>query len=433
MEGSDVQTLPVVPADPAPLATRLMNRNFLLLWQGQMISQLGNQAFSIGMAFWTLNVTGSASIMGLLIATLNLPTALLAPLGGAFADRFPRIRILVVCDLISGSAMMLQALAMMSGWFSPHALVGMLFGVALVLGMVNGFFLPTLSATIPDLVPEDKLTPANSLNQFSVQASALLGQALGGKLFLLLGASRLFLFDGISFLFASASEALVRVPVKPRDGERLGFAASARSYASNIREGMHYVWTTPGLPAYIGAPASYNFFAMAVFVLLPFYVRINLQRGADWYGYLLAMISVGMIVGFLLASLARFTGEARMRFMVLLIAAAPTPMLIVGFLHDRILALVIAFGLGICIGLINVNLITLVQHSTPPELRGRVLGLWSSLAGGLAPLGVILGGIAGDLTHKNIRLVYATCGILAFAISAFCVALPSTRRFLARA
>jgi MFS transporter, DHA3 family, macrolide efflux protein len=432
MEASDVQPLAAVDSPPAVVPTRLFNRNFVLLWQGQMVSQLGNQAFAIAMAYWTLEATGSASLMGLLLATINLPTFLLAPLGGAFADRYSRIRVLIICDLVAGGAMALQALAMMSGRFSQHFVIGLLFAVALALGSVSGFFLPTLSSTIPDLVPSDNLTSANSLNQFSIQVSSLIGQGIGGNLFQLMGAPRLFLFDALSFLYASGSEALVRVPPKPPH-ERLGFAASVRQFAGNIREGMAYVWRTPGLPAYIGAPSSYNFFSMAIFVLLPFFVRQNLHGGAAWYGYLLATISVGMILGFLLASLVRLKGEARMRFMVVMIIIAPVPMLLVGFLHNRGMALAIALGLGICLGLINVNLITLVQHSTPPELRGRVMGLWSALAGGLAPLGVVLGGIAGDLTHKNIPLVYGTCGVLAFSISAFCVGLPSTRRFLARA
>ena len=71
----------------AATARRLVNRNFLLLWQGQAVSQLGNQAFSLAMAFWVLEATGSASLMGLLPACTMLLTALLAPIGGAVASR----------------------------------------------------------------------------------------------------------------------------------------------------------------------------------------------------------------------------------------------------------------------------------------------------------------------------------------------------------
>src|SRR5260370_24436587 len=172
-------------ADPARALAggapgRLFNRNFLLLWQGQAISQLGNQAFALAMAYWTLEATGSASLMGLMLATMNLPVPLLAPIGRVLGDRFSRIRILVVCDVVAGLALLIQSFAMFSGRCSQTVLVAMLFAVALLSGVVNGFFLPTLSACIPDLVPKERGNAANSLNQFSVQAATLLGQGLGG-------------------------------------------------------------------------------------------------------------------------------------------------------------------------------------------------------------------------------------------------------------
>jgi MFS transporter, DHA3 family, macrolide efflux protein len=422
---------PAVP--PAvPPATRLANRDFLLLWQGQAISQLGNQAFSLGMAFWLLEATGSASLMGLLLASMMLPMALLAPIGGAVADRFPRIRILIVCDGIAGIALLLLAAAMLSGRCSRPVLVVLLFAVTLASGVVSGFFQPALAAAIPDLVPKERLAAANSLNQFSIQAAQLIGQGVGGVLYQLLGAPRLFLFDGLSFLFAAGSESLVRIPPRP-PRERLGFAASARQFAASIREGFAYVRRTPGLLPFMAAPASYNFFTMAVFPLLPFLVKLNLHAGAEWYGFLVAAIGGGTIAGFLLAGLLRVAGEARARFLLVVMPLSPTPLILAGFVHRPVLALPVAFALGAMLGLINVNLATLLQSSTPPELRGRVMGLWAALATSLAPLGMALGGFAGDLTGKNIPLVFTTCGALTVLIIGATVGRRSTRRFLARA
>ena len=161
------------------LPSRLTNRNFLLLWQGQVVSQLGNQAFSLATAFWIMEATGSASLMGLLLATTALPAVLLSPLGGAVADRLSRIRILIACDLVSGLAIAAMALAMLSGRLPALVLVGMLFGVALLSGVMNAFFQPAFSAIVPDLVPADRLLSANSLYMFSFQALQLVGQGVG--------------------------------------------------------------------------------------------------------------------------------------------------------------------------------------------------------------------------------------------------------------
>jgi MFS family permease len=412
--------------------TRLTNRNFLLLWQGQVVSQLGNQAFSIAMAFWTLQATGSASLMGLLLASISLPEAIMAPIGGAVADRYSRIRILIVCDVVGGAAMLGQSLAMASGRFQTSTLVSMLFVVALILGVVNAFFLPAMGAAIPDLVPEDKLPAANSLNQFAMQASVLIGQAIGGVMFRLIGAPLLFCIDGLSFLFAAGSESLVRVPPKPPH-ERLTFGASTRRFVDEIKEGLDYVRRTPGLLAFFVAVSSFNFFVMPVFVLMPIWVQKYLGAGAEWYGFLLAAISCGSIVGFLLTGLVLHPkGNARARFLTILMVVSPVPILATRFVHTPHAALPLAFVLGIAVGLINVNVLTLLQSTTPAELRGRVLGLMGTLSGALVPLGMALGGIAGDLTHKNVPLVFTTCAILTAVVSLVAVGRPAARQFLAR-
>jgi DHA3 family macrolide efflux protein-like MFS transporter len=416
-------------------AARLFNRNFFLLWQGQAVSQLGNQAFALATAFWLLEATGSASLMGLLLAANSLPMFLLSPVGGAFADHFPRIRILVVCDALAGVALLAWSLALHSGLFTVSTLVAMQFATALILGTVAGFFQPAISAAIPDLVPPARLSAANSLSMASLQVSQLLGQGIGGVLYRLFGPVRLFLFDGLSFLFAAGSESLVRMPARPPT-ERLGLRASVRRFAASIREGFDYVRRTPGLLAFIISPASYNFFTMAVFVLLPFFVRQNLNAGAaasEWYGFLIAIIGLGSIAGFVIAGLVRLTGRARMRFLVVTITFSSSPTIVVGWVHNRAGAMVLAFILGVLLGVINVNLVTLVQSTTPTELRGRVMGVWSSLIGALTPLGMALGGVAGDLTGKNIPLVFTTCGALAAIIMGSTVARRDTREFLARA
>ncbi|HTQ78481.1 MAG TPA: MFS transporter [Thermoanaerobaculia bacterium] len=422
-------------ADEANVPLRLMNRNFLLLWQGQGVSQLGNQAFAVAMAFWVVDKTGSASLMGLLLAMRSLPMVLLAPVGGAVADRFSRLRVLILCDVIAGGAMVGLSIAMFSGRFSVPILVAMLFAVGLLSGVISAFFQPALGSSIPDLVPAERLSAANSLNQFSVQGAALVGQGVGGVLYRLLGGPQLFLFNGLSFFFSAVCSAFIRMPPMPQTSrrERLGLAASVRQFARTIREGFTYVLQTPGLLGYIAAPASYNFFSFAVFVLLPFFVRINLNAGAEWYGFLLAAMSAGAVGGFIIAGLVRFTGAARARFVTALIVVAPVPMLTVGFVHRPAIALVMSFGLGALIGMINVNLMTLLQANTPAELRGRVIGLWTALVSALTPLGMALGGFAGDLTGKNIPLVYTTCGAINLLITALTVSRSSTQRYLSRA
>jgi len=422
-------TAPAVPALPAPPA-RLWNRNFYLLWQGQTVSRLGDTAFGVAMIFWLKEATGSASLMGFLMTASALPGVLLTPFGGTFADRHSRVRILVVCDLLSGIGTLGLAALMAFTHAQPVLLVA-LFVLALLGAIVRAFFMPAISAAIPELVPPESLAGANSANQFAVQISMLAGQGVGGVLYRLLGAPLLFVADGVSFLFAAVSEAFVRMPPPPaRPPAPAGQVA--RAFLGETREGLRYVWGQKGLRDFVLIAAVLNFFATPVFVLFPFYVEDFLHGGADWYGYLLAAVSAGSLAGYLAAGAWKPQGALRGRVLVAGLVVGPALFGILGFLTAKLAALAVIFAAGFAVALVNIYLLTTLQLSTPNELRGRVMGLLATLSGALMPLGMAIAGVVGDLTHKNVPVIYAVCSILQIATTLALATRKDCRAFLAQ-
>lgn len=435
MEASPPPAAEAVAAPPVsdpPDSVRLLNRNFVLLWVGQTISQLGNQAYALAVSFWLMEKTGSASLMGLLLTVSNLPGVLLAPFGGTFADRHSRIRIIIVCDFIAGiSLLALTAVAFLAP-DRVHLLVSLLFCVAVLLGVNRSFFVPAIAACIPDLVAKPKLAAANSINQFSVQAAIFVGQATGGVLYRLLGAPMLFLIDGLSFFVSAVSSMFIRLPEKPREraAEKTGREVF-HSFMRDTAEGFHYVWRNRGLRNFVLSVSVINLLIMPVVVLLPFYVRLFLHKDAAWFGFLMAAISVGAVAGFLMAGGLKLQGHARARGILAGLVVLPLVFGIFGFLRIPAVALGGAFLAGASLGFINVQFAALVQGSTPRELRGRVMGLLNTMTGGLVPIGMALGGFAGDLTNKNVPLVYAVCGALAIVVVFLTASRRESREYLA--
>jgi MFS transporter, DHA3 family, macrolide efflux protein len=363
-----------------------------------------------------------------------LPGILLGPFGGTFADRHSRIKTALVCDLLSGAAVLALAFSMFDPRvkaFEPGAVryvIGLLFAVSVIIGILRAFFAPALSAAIPDLVPRDKIPAANSLNQFSVQGSTLLGQAIGGLLYQTLGAPLLFLVDGLSYLYAGICAAFIRLP--PREVKPAS-ARPFRDFLKDTADGFRYIWGQPGLRDFIGVASVVNFFGMPILVLLPFYVELYLKADDKWYGFLAATIGAGSVAGFILAGTLSLTGKARQQGIVIAMVLAPMFFGILGSVTSPYLALVLVFLGGGALGVINVYLMSMLQMATPDEVRGRVMGVVMTLSGGLMPLGMVLGGVVGDLTGKNVPLVFGVCGGAAFLVTLIGVARRELREFLA--
>ena len=410
--------------------TKLFNRNYFLLFQGQLVSRLGSQVYAIAMVLWIKDATGSATLMGLLMMVSAIPGVLLSPMGGAIADRFSRRMILVISDLTRGLAMLVVAALIYTMADSVNLLLGTLFVVAILTGTVTAFFRPAIAAAIPDLVPKDRVVTANSLGQLSLQLSVFFGQGLGGTLFRLLGAPFLFLINGISFLYASFSESLIKMPeIAPK--EELSVKEHWQAFVVDLKEGFRYAWNRPGLRELVFISAVINFFTIPAIVLLPFFVEDTLGVRVDWYGFILVSFGLGGLLGYLFAGIVRLPGRSRMYLMLTFMIGQSVLYGVLGFMPRPIFVVILAIVAGFMGGYITVNITTVLQLSTPSEIRGRVFGLLGMVAGGLTPIAMGLSGIIADALDQNIPLIYAVSGGIMVLLSILVALLPQTRDLLA--
>ena len=395
---------------------RLFNRNFFLLWQGQFVSQIGSQAYAIAMMLWVKHETGSASLMGLLMMVSMIPLVILGPFAGTFADHFSRRKIIIFCDVLSGIPVLTLAFLMFYLPSASKLLIVCLFLVNVTLSIIRSFFNPAISASIPDIVPREKVSAANSLNQSSVQISQFVGQGIGGYLFVMLGAPLLFLIDGISYLVSAFSESFIRIPQKILEksgGRRDKF----RQFKSDTMEGFRYVWGHTGIRALFFAAAVINFFAIPIFVLLPFYVEDHLNATPDWYGYILAAFGFGTLIGYGIAGGVKISSHIRSKAVISALVLMSFCLPILSILREPVLALLLMIIIGALSGFFHIHIYTLLQIAIPSEMRGRVFGLLITLTGGLTPISMGLSGVIADLVNQNIPLIYAVSGIITLSLT----------------
>lgn len=304
---------PTEEAETAPSRDRLLNRDFVLLWQGQAVSGVGTSLSQIATIYWLLQATGSATTMGLVSMAGAIPGVLLGPIGGAIADRFSRRRLIVIGDALLGLAMLLLGIAFFVIEDAVAFKVGCLVAAGVLSGVVNAFFRPAVMASIPNLVPIRRLNTANALNSFSMMTSMTIGQAIGGVLFRMLGAPVMFLVNGVTYLLSSLSEAFIRMPQKLPEASPT-MRSLARAFGGDIVVGLRYVWQRAGLRNMVIAFAVLNFVTAPLAVLLPILLDVHRGLASDWYGYLMAAMAAGNLVGMGLAGATRIDGPSRFVF-----------------------------------------------------------------------------------------------------------------------
>jgi len=413
--------------------SKLFNRDYLLLWQGQAVSKLGSQVFSIAMVFWIIDVTGSATIMGMLSMLASIPALLLGPIGGSFADRHSRKQIIVFSDILNGIAMLVLAAVVFFLPEQTNLAIVTLFVVSISVSIINSFFFPAISAAIPDLVPKDKIAGANTMTQLSLQISVLFGQGLGGVFFKILGAPLIFLINGLTFLFSAGSESFISIPQK-LEKESAPAKQRFRELKMDIIEGLKYIWQKPGLRELMLVATFINFFITPIIILIPFYVEKFLGLGdawQQWFGFILATYGLGNMAGYVFVSAMKFSGKSRGFLMILFIILESMIYALIGWLNFLIPVMGLTFLAGVMNGFTAINITIILQLTTPSEIRGRVFGLLGTIIGAITPIAMGLSGVVADLVNQNIPVIYMFCGLLMALFSTIVAFSKKYRDYLA--
>ncbi|MCI1966600.1 MAG: MFS transporter [Oscillospiraceae bacterium] len=364
---------------------KLWNSNFLIVWQGQLVSTAGDAIYSIALGFWVLEETGSTALMGTLMAVSTLPGVLVSPFAGVLIDRLHKKRLFILMDALRGVCVLLLAAAAWNGLLA----VWMVFAAGIVLSVCGAVFQPGILSSVPDLVPKEKLANANSAFSIVTSGSNLIGNVAGGFLYQMLGTPMLFLFDGLSFLFSGGSLGFVGIPDSSRT-KKLSFFA-------DMKDGFHYIWHQPGLRLILAAAAVCNFCSfVGITLLLPF-CRATPFLGSGGYGVVMGGFMGGAMLGFVLFSVVTLKPN---QIVPAYLAACLVCHLcfIAGINRDSLLPMVVLVALGgFANSLINVLFMAAVQGSTAQEVRGKVMAFLSMITQSLTPVAMALGGVLGEV------------------------------------
>lgn len=398
----------------------LRQRNFALLWFGQLISLLGDWILFVALPFAIYTLTGSTLATGIMFIVQTLPRLFLGSVAGVFVDRWNRKRTMYVADLLQALALLPLLLV-----HSSH-LVWIIYVFAFVESCVSQFFIPAKGAIIPHLVDEEHLVAANSLNSSSEQLTRLVGPVIGGALFALLGINGVALADSASFLISAVMIMLIILP-RPQAQEETtttGSLAPAASAAITFEavwrewlEGLALVRKERLIVAIFAAMGVAMVGEGLIEVLLVPFVKDIMHGNAEVLGWILTAQAVGGIAGsFLLSSVSKKIAPR------LLVAGSGIMLGVILFIIINFPALGLVLALLALAGLpvigFYVNLYTLLQMNVADKYRGRIFGAYTTVQALMMLLGMALASGLGDrIGIIPMMNVDAVCNILAGIIA----------------
>ena len=383
------------PPRLAFMVRALSHRNYRLFFEGQGTSLVGTWITRVATSWLVYRLTGSAAMLGIVGFAGQIPTFLLAPLAGVWADRWGRYRVLVVTQVLS----MGQSLALAWLAFAGTISVRWVLALSAFQGIVNAFDTPARQAFVVEMV-EDRadLPNAIALNSSMVNGARLIGPSVAGILIAATGEGWCFLLDGLSYVAVIASLLLMRLPPpKPRGPEK--------HMLVDLRDGFRYAFGFAPIRSVLLLVTLISLMGMPYTVLMPVIADQVLHGGPHTLGFLMGATGIGALSGAVyLASRRSVLGLGR----VIARAAIVFGCGLIAFSFSRTFALsvllLVVVGVGFMVQLASSN--TIIQTIVRDDMRGRVMAFYTMAFMGTAPFGSLMaGGLASRIGATRTILV----------------------------
>jgi MFS family permease len=383
-------------------------RNYRLFWLGQLVSVTGTFMQGTAQQWLVLTLSHNNPMPLGIVGALQFGPMLI-PFGGAIADRWPRRNVLMGTQAASGVlALVLWALTLLN-----IAQLWEVYALALLLGIVNAVDMPTRQAFVSEMVSKDYLLNAISLNSAQFNASRIVGPALAGAMIAIFSIPLLFLLNAISYIAVIAGLILMRpselVPLPERTVQHGMARIRALGDGARFVLSRRTVLITFMIVAVVGT-MGFNFN-----VLLPVEATNVLHAGSAIFGLLTSALGAGALIGALL--LARRGGKPTNRMLVGTAGTFGLFEMAIAFSRSVPLTLLLIAFTGFATSMFSASANTRVQLSSPVELRGRVMAVYSMVFIGTTPIGSLI--VSSVATAGGVPLAFIICGLPCFLIAAY--------------
>jgi len=356
---------------------------------------------SIAQSWLVYRLTGSATLLGIVGFASQFPVFVLAPVGGAVADSYPRRHALIATQ----TAAMLLAFPLAALTLTNRIQVWHLIVFATLLGAISAFDVPIRQAFVVEMVGRDDLMNAIALNSSMMNGARIIGPAVAGVLVAAVGEGWCFLLNGVSFIAVIVGLILMNVGNRP-PGEHRGPRVSA------IIEGFHFVLHTRPIRDLLILLGLMSVMGMPYTVLMPIFADEIFNGGAKGLGLLMGSSGIGALAGALLLA-GRQNVRGLGKWVMLSCGGFGVSLVLFALSRNFWISTLLLLPVGFTMMVQMASSNTLIQSMVPDQLRGRVMAVYSMMFMGMSPVGALL---AGLLAHRlGAPLTVAAGGVVCVA------------------
>jgi MFS family permease len=374
--------------------------DFRLFWAGNFLSNIGTWMQNVAQGWLVLELTNSATWLGLVGFASTIPILFLACIGGVIADHVNNRKLLIVTQ----SVMMFSAFMMAALMWIPHQMTAhRVLWLALLTGLAMSLNTPSYQALVPQLVPREDLVNAIALNSAQFNMSRVIGPMLGSFAMALVGKAGNFFLNGLSFLAVIIALTRIKYPHRgqPREGDLW----------EKMKEGIAYVFKHEHMSPLVALTAIASILAIPYLVFVPYFARNILHAGERGLGVLMACSGIGAFIG---AVNIAYTGMMRRRGLVVVRFGVAFYSAIILFTFSRYfwISAVFLAAAGYAMVLMIATINALLQHLAEESMRGRVMSIYSTAFLGMPPIGSLI----AALLSRSITPAHAIAAMSALAL-----------------
>lgn len=379
---------------------KLFSKDFILVVIGQIISLFGNAIIRFALPLYLLNLTGSSALYGTVTACAFIPAILLSPIGGIVADRVNKRNIMVILDFFTAAVILAFSLLM-----DGANLVLLLTITLMLLYGIAGAYQPSVQASIPALIGQDRFMEANSVINTVNSFASLTGPVLGGILYSACGLKPVLLVCMVCFTLSAVMETFIKIPFQKQDLKGGVLKTAKTDFAESIR---FIRKDKPVIGKALLVVCGINLFlASMIVVALPYLVtevlNLDASRANRLYGFAEGALAAGGLFGGIGAGL--FADRLKIQKsgnLVIACAACVFPMgvsllLFSSGMVNYIVITLCCFGVMTFSAMFTVQMMSFMQAETPSNLIGKVIAVVLTVSMCAQPLGNALYGVLFEI------------------------------------